>query len=547
MAVVARIATIVVQSIAGGTRTFQATAAVKDTAAGSSVNIVVTQATAGLAPPEVPDTFTLRCRINGDATNIRSFTLTPGSASQNVDFFFTSDGVSGSSSRAGTVRLRLEAIKTTGLGTAQYNVNSDDTTGQVLPVGWSVTQRDQGYVRGSTTALVTTSNVSFGGAEPALYAYPDPVFHRTVLGAALFKAYTLTATISGASSGGSVGVLATQTFDATFSAFITNRFAAALQIQTASVTIPNAGLATGEAVAPITVTPDSITLDPRLTIAHLLQLDDNVFGTPPLIKDALNHDRLASQLGFAAARVRNARDEGQNGITQTESLQDVGALVPPLTRSTTTTTQGGEAGWSATFQTWDSQLPAGDWNHTVTITAPSNAIGLEVNATDNTFTLLAVNPSLRLLVRSTSTDADTSDHIKPGDTLRTELILIDLSTTTKTLVDASPPPNVSYHRIGGTPEVAQFWDGIAWVAMGAGVYSVFNMTQSPDDSSLWFHDIVLSTAFDTSDVVALVVAKQSGTPYVSDINIELVGASNSHAGYTLDAFGLALSGILSQK
>jgi hypothetical protein len=83
-----------------------------------------------------------------------------------VTFYATSDGTSTGTPKAGTVRLYIRAVNT-GTGTS-YDVNSDA----------SGIYNYQGYLR-SNIPLVTgysVSNVTYGGASPSLFAYPDTMY-----------------------------------------------------------------------------------------------------------------------------------------------------------------------------------------------------------------------------------------------------------------------------------------------------------------------------------------------------------------------------------
>ena len=189
MAVVSRICTLVFTS-GTGTRTWVATAATQDTAAGSSVVITTTQSSSGISPPVAPTALTLNL-YDDDHNLIRAFTLTAASASQTSTFYFTNDGTSGGSARAGTVEIALRVQQTGGLGSTQYDYETDGSP-STLPSGFTAGTVDRGWIRGTTTATISVSNVSAGGAAPATWAYGDGVYHRIVLGAPLFVSRTLT-------------------------------------------------------------------------------------------------------------------------------------------------------------------------------------------------------------------------------------------------------------------------------------------------------------------------------------------------------------------
>lgn len=553
MPVVSRVTTIVLTN-AGATRTFRATADVQDQAAGGLVTITVTQVTAGaVGLPPVPDTYTLRVRADNDAANIRSYTLTAGAGSQVVTFNLTADGTSGGAARIGTVRMRLEAVKTSGSAVDNYNVNSDDATGQVLPAAWTIT-RDQGWFRTLTTAVVTISNVAAGGAKPATWAYDDTVFHRVTFPVQSYLAKSLTAIVSGASpalSAASPSVVG-PVWDTTLAGVIDNRFPASMSNQTADVTIPNATLATGLPYVAATVTPDSMDIDPRLTAVHHLQLNDNVFATPPGSRDIPGHDRLNADLGFAAFRLLNARGAGANGVTVTETLRDAGELIGVLTRSVATVTQGGEAGWAATFQPWDSQLPGGAWNHTLTVTAPADMIGVAylLNATDPDFTLLAANPSIGIVVSGGPTDR--ARHWTAGQSFQIGIAAVNAVLAKLLVVDNAFVAVVRLQNVGANAGRAEFLDSdMVWkrLDIAASLYFWPALETIPGVSRVYIKTFTDVQTADWSDYDLFAIGKAviSGVTYSLTSKEIVVGAANDHGGYGVDPVGLALSGAIGMR
>lgn len=271
MAVVSRITTLTLGG-ATGSRTWVSSVTTQDNPAGTSMTITTTETTSGVTPPIVSDTLTLRARIDNSSTNIISYTLTPGSASQTSTFVLTDTGAAGGSNRCGTVRLRIEAIKTTGLGTSQYNVNSDDATGEITPTGYAVTQRDQGWLRGTTTASIVINNTGLGNAAfTGTYAYPDTIFFRTTLAA---RAYGLTKTITNSVGGvqtnsvdDTVNVSGDSIYSSTFTNGVTaTNYTAASTSRICTVSaVQNSDLAGVPFTVLTTITTQTITVDPRLT------------------------------------------------------------------------------------------------------------------------------------------------------------------------------------------------------------------------------------------------------------------------------------------
>ena len=224
--------------------------------------------TAGVTPPAVPDTLDLSMRIDNSATQVINFSLSPTLASQTKTFFFTDTGVTGGSPRCGMIRGRITAVNTTALAASQYNVNSDDATGEVLPTGSTVTQRDQGWIRGTTTSATTANITSLGSAAfTGTYAYPDSVFIRTTLGAVSYSGKTITNSIAGILNS-AVSPSGT-TYDSTFSsAILATNFTNAITSRLVSVAaLQSSDLATGTDWTVLTQTTQTITIDPRLTFA----------------------------------------------------------------------------------------------------------------------------------------------------------------------------------------------------------------------------------------------------------------------------------------
>lgn len=359
-------------------REWVATAAVQDTAAGGSVVVTIVMTTSATTPFPA-DTLTLEIYVDADnATQVHSYSLAPGSASQTVTLFMTSDTLTGSPTRCGTLRMRIHAVNTTGGPAGTYNVDTD-LVNNTPPSLASVATHDQGWIRSTTTATVSTSNVSFGGAKPNPFAFPDPMFVRAVLGAIPYadpSARSVHLTVGTVFAADPTS--ATATFQNQFNA-VGNNFPASNSAQTTTVSVTqNAALATGATWTAFANATDAVNVDPRLTIDnHLLVLNDNVVGTPPMSKNAARN-RTNGDLGFIGESIVNARAERQNGITIQDQMVDTGNLNPDVIASAVTAAQGGENGWRAgvgIYYTWSKTLPTGVWNKTSTITAPGTITG----------------------------------------------------------------------------------------------------------------------------------------------------------------------------
>jgi hypothetical protein len=356
-----------------------ATAEVQDTPAGQAVVVTIIRTVLGV-PPSDPNTLTLRYTTDTGAV-VRSVSLNTTASSQTNTFHFTNDGTSTGTARCGTVEIKLQATRTD-VGT--YDVETDGTPN--TPPATFDTHLDRGWIRGTTTYTVSLSNVSFGGAAPAPFAYDDSIFHRTVLGAAPFKSETIDHNVLTEITGTSAS--ATVTFDRQFANVVDNRFPATPSNRVGAATFPNSSL-TGSPWTTATATNATVSIDPRLFTTHLLQIDNSTYSTPPLSGADPDNTREVTKLGFLAFRITNARGEGANGVTVSEELRDQAQLLAsgdyPARTGVVTDTRGGQAGWAPTFLTWDDTLPEGTWRHKTTLTT-SDATGLD-NDNERDYTL----------------------------------------------------------------------------------------------------------------------------------------------------------------
>lgn len=550
MAVVSRITTLTLSN-AGSTRTWQATAAVQDTAAGASVAITTTVAAAGLTPPGTADTLSLSLRIDDSQTVVRTYALTPGSASQVSTFFFTVDGVSGSALRSGTLRLRIDVDKSTGALTDRYTANSDNTTGQALPALWSVQQRDQGWVRSTTSYTTAASNVAMGGAKNQPAQFPEDLHARTTLSATAYRTSPVTVSLtSGASTPRSSSITSTATFDRTWSGTSTttgrvNRgFPALLDTYTLEADPGNATL-TG---LPWTVftssTADTIDIDPRLTCVHLMQLDDNSYGTPPLTKQNASGERPATSIGYIATAIHAARGStdttnvvgGVNGISLEVRLAASSGAGTPVTRTDTTVTAGGESGWQSDFLIWTSSLPGGSWDKNVTVTGPADIGGVATYLIDSQaqYQLLAArDPFVHLMVDVGHADSANVDrHVIPGDTIEVAVYFKKTKEGERQLLaaDTSPTPAISFERIRAG--VVENWNGSAWVVASP---SLVFLPLTNVSTYVW--STTVDTDADWGDVVINVAAQFRAVQYDNSAQKELVGSPNGHDDYRFDGAG----------
>lgn len=519
MAVVSRVATLVFTG-AAGSRTWQATAAVQDTAAGSSVVITTTAVSSGVTPPVTETALTLNLYTDTGAL-VRAFTLTVGSASQTSTFFFTADGTSTGAPAPGTFEVALRAAQTGGLAATQYDYETDGSP-STLPTGFTATQVDRGWIRGTTT-----SSTVLAGA--GTLAYGDTLTATTTLGAAPLNSKTLSVALAPVAATASAAST-TVTFTTALGT-VDNRFPASSASRTTAVTVPTSALSGAAWTTLGTPTEATVTVDPRISVSHYMTLDDVTFRTPPDSPNDSTHgvtSRLTSQEGDVIHRLTNANAVGLNGITFARSLKNHAnaAQVGYNDTGLVTVTKGGALGWSPSFGAWASQLSGGAWDDLVTITAPSSATGLESGATA-TLTLLATDSRIGILVAVTPDAAIEGRHLQPGDAIKVALSVYNRDTHTRLAPDAAPTIIlIRHHMTLGWMYLAA--DGATWTDWGTGAADSFATTAGVDVLS--YAKVFADTASWTGTYLMAVGASftVNGTPYGFYVYRELSGANHPH-------------------
>lgn len=539
MAVVQRIATIALSG-ATGSRTWVATAAVLETAAGSSVVTTITMGTTGVGPPG--DTDTLTIRYVDDAGNIiRSVTLANGSASQTDTFFFTSTGASGGSARKGTIEIKLQATKTTGGPTNTYDVETDGSP-NTPPTGFTTSQLDRGWIRGTTTLTEAISNISLGGGKSSPAQYDESLFVRLTDGAASFVARALTVTLSSGSLSGATDSSATVTHDKTFTNVVDNRFPAASTVVGISVTVPNATLTGSPDWTYSSTTDDSMSVDPRLTCAHLLQFNSTTFMTPPLAGNSATGQRLATDLGELSTNIRAARGTvvgtattgGVNGLTVHTLLQDSAQVGTASTNDDDTATKGGEAGWVQSFTAWSQNLPGGTWNKTVSITAPADITGASYLLNSSiAYVLLAADPAVRPNIIVEPKDFS-GTVLFPGLALQVRFALFNTNSRKIVAQDASTAA-VAITRYNKTTELNEYLDSDdTWQPTIVGGVEqaayAWPMTDAAGDANVKLLDFTAEQTAGWSNAELQIVCSclKDGTPYSDMVMIPVVDSKNRH-------------------
>jgi hypothetical protein len=553
MAVVSRTATLKFRNTAlgdaGGFRQWQATAASQDFAAGANNVITVAMTSGGASPPSTADTLTLNVYKSDGTTLQQSFTLTPGTASQNVNF---------APATSGTFILDIRATKTTGGPTATYDYETDGSPGTPPSLNSAATV-DRGYVRATTSATQTLSNASLGGGDTSPYQYLDNLYLRTVLAAALNTARACTNIVRDAGAGttrrSSSPAATTDTFDSTFSGTSTSTgrvnsgFPAASGSYETHFTLPNNAL-TGIAETTVTLTRDTATIDPRLTAEHLLQIDNNTFASPPFSDPNVGDQRVFPQNGYVATNLRGARGSyadpnisgGLNGLSFdiTFVAQATGQNFGGV--SFVTGTVGGEAGWQTTFLIWTAVV-GGQWTKTILLQQPDLSDAYLIGASVD-YALIAANPAIRVVlraaprltparafapgrdleVRANLFNVDDRQIIAPDDV--GTIIIARLNRTT--LIEEFLDSDLSWQPmlVGGVEQVAYAWDTVPGSSLVAG--------GSPNLFFLRF-DPVDTADFDYTDLVIIGTLFKDGSPYSAVFICPVV---NAQANFDYETAGL---------
>lgn len=538
MALVSRIARVRITTATGAFREYTATAAVQDTPAGASVVVTVALTTGGTLPPDAPNNpIELNFYIDNGATLIKTVTFTPGTLPQNDTFFFTTNGLTGGAARLGTVRMRVRVEKTNGGPTATYHVDSDGTNN--TPIALGSTALDQGWIRGTVAGTVTASNISAGGGKTAPAKFAEALYHRLVLAASSYASFTTVHTFTGTSKTLNV-TGSTATRDAEFSGTslsagrVNEGFPAADATYTATVSVGSNSALTGLPWTVLTVTPDTLRVDPRLSAVWQLQNDQPAFGSPPRSLNESSGEMPGSSIGRVAVGLYDARGSfvdpnmsgGVNGLTVEVggfSVTDPTVAIVPV--SSVTATRGGEAGWSD-FTQWTNSKPGGDWDWSANITAPSDIddpaylLGGEV-----TYTLIATrNPFVALIVDAGHASSSLNDrHMQLGDQLEAAAFLEQTKEGEEILLafDAGKTPVVAFKRVRSGQ--VECWNGAAFVVANPGL-TFLPMTQV--STYVWTYTV--TTDMNWSDVIVQCSGIYQGVSYSGQMTREFVGPEHPH-------------------
>lgn len=506
MAVVSQVSTLTFSG-ATGSRSWVATADAQDRAAGASYTITVVQTSSGATPPGVANTLTLNV-YRTDGALQQAFTLTPGSASQAVTFTPVT---------VGTFLLDIRAIRTD-LVSYDYETDGSPST---PPTGFTATVVDRGWVRTTTTAAVVLNRATE-------YAYGDAITSTVTLGASPAVSRNTTLTLGPVSA---VTASGTTTSHSPNLGSCDNRFPVAATAYTTALTFANESL-TGQPWTTATVTQDSVTVDPRITLGWLLMENDNVFGTPPSIKHTTR--RLISRLGFLASRVTNARGEGLNSLAWTEKLWDsaqlVGSPASPYKSQTVSSsaTQGGQAGWGPLL-TWDGNpLPTGSWTYRRTLTT-AGSTGLEFGA-DATPALQETNTNQRLVIGAGPGSSSEGRHASPGTIIGAGFSVHDVEELGLVEVDAGTA-KIAFGRNNPGTGASEFLDSdLTWKTSHDRTIYYWPATETFAGSKLYTVEFtaVQTAGWTTSQIVAVGAAQVGGSNMAASCLLEVTGSHHKH-------------------
>jgi hypothetical protein len=507
----------------------------QDAAADGSVALVLTQSTDGLTPPSTADSVTVELLHADSATVLDAATIAPGEATSTaLTLSATSDGAATGTPLIGDCRLRLRVVRTS-LGT--YDADSDS-------------QNLKGFLRLNPASLAVTAGHT-GASDPASFGdeltatvdlshspgvdLPHRHFDVTARNAATDVAYA-----SGRTTGLDPQSVALE---------VDNRFPASevgVNIDVEVVAVPSAIAPDSEPLATWIVIPvgtvdrvdgkkvrkGQVPTDAGISIGHHLQVNDDVRDAAKAVTS-----RMVSELGFLAARLANARGEPVAGITYRATLTDERALLAPAIDRTVTT---GVDGWPSTLVPWDSQLPGGSWEHTVAITAPANATGLEANPTAPR-TLLAANPNL-VLVCGAGPAQDPLDarHLTPGMPVLAGLVVFDVaSRRTVALDEAGIVPSLALGRFNVSLGRAEHLDADGtWQPTSDVDVHYWTCTKSAGDANVWIVAFTETSSWGHADLFTIGRAAVGGVTVSSFGKEPVVGAVNNHTGYVIDGPGL---------
>lgn len=527
----------------------------------------------GLAPVQIrASVIRVKAHLpNGGAQigSTRTVTVSSDSGSQDLTFHMDDDPGSNSSGspRSGMIELVVEVEKTNVPTWGPVTSRGSGTP----PAGVSLFTWRRGYYRSRVVLSdLKVSNVSLGSAEPATFAVPDNIYLRSDMSADWYRSLAFGYDLrQGATQCRTSSVTATtarrdDTYNATATtvggkgrvnkglfAVDSTGTKVRLTLPTNSFGVNNdreyAWADTGHRAGYTRVDDatldyaDEITVDPRITFSQLLQHNDSAWGTPPSSKNVANGRRLTSDLSRLAARATNARGEGlaNSLLVWDEKLWSTilgdSEGAPTHTRSSTTTTQGGELGWSDAFMVWDNGLPGGSWFQKEVITT-TEFQGLEASNT-RTLTLLAFDSGM---IRS-MLEGDLStplDHWYPGKPLA--IGVAAMKNGLKQTIDSAriwlTRPKIG--ALGDVTTESLQSDRTTWATGDPGDTHAHALSASADDAKVFRMNFTAAETNAWASYYDIAIAGEiviGGTPYPVQATLSVMGSRSRH-GQSFDLY-----------
>lgn len=535
---------------------------------GSSLTLTFKWDETGVPVPGIANAGHIHIRVPGDANNIGTdwdVTMTTPSGSVTKTFRFAADpmGATPGANMAGMVevRLRVERSAAVAWGPLDSRGLGDGTA--AVPTGNTFTWA-RGYLRAPVTiSSFTISNAALADTEPGLFAFPDSTFNQVILDAAWYRSAALTLAHRQAATDrrteANAATTATRSFTWNTTATtvagkgrINNgQYGVAATATDVRITLPSTSfggsadkeysLAASGHISTWTRLDESnlektarITVDPRLTLALPLYINNATYTTPPMAGDTTSGQRLDADLGFVSARARNARNTDTSldiidgVLAWTEKLWDIAELTgndvsPTQSRPATTATKGGERGWSDAMLTWDKGRPGGGWVHKVTITTP-DAVGLELTNT-RTLTLLAADPRIQVSIGAGDPTAP-GRHWSPGQQLTLGVSIS--SAGVKQSFDAGTAKVMLLRFAPALGTVEYLTAGLTWVT--GDTYDQFTMTPSAGDAKIVIKTFTAAqtAGWNTEDLFVICLISKNSVQYSGSAQMPVLGTKLPH-------------------
>jgi hypothetical protein len=154
----------------------------EDAAPGDAFTLEYTETSSGISPPDAATSVVVRCYLPNSTTQVgNTWTITSTTSNQSLTMHMDDNPLNQSSgaARAGMLEIHMTVIKSS-VPAYEYDSRGDG-------LGNAGDQWVRGYMRSLVTIDSNSlSNVSHGGAEPALFAYPDQIYKRVTFDTAFY-------------------------------------------------------------------------------------------------------------------------------------------------------------------------------------------------------------------------------------------------------------------------------------------------------------------------------------------------------------------------